>query len=205
MKYFSPVFWLFKLLAILKASVQFQVAEDDEVPSHYFTIIEQLVKSGKDKGKSKYIVNLVLPPWCFKRKVDAPCEGKKATFSCIRCEAEGFRLYAKCVKNFSEDSKPSYTLVQWPDTKSHKCLPSTTAHLVKSFMDRVYSTLRVKPWMSVAGIFKEQRSIITATLNEDEKIVFLSEVPRFQSCNANLYRYRSQFIPRQPVLVVSNT
>lgn len=202
MKFFSPLYWFFKFLAILKASLVL-CAEEEEPPTHYFSISEQIIRSGKLKGNVKYVVNLVLPPYLFKRKVDAPSEGKRATFACIRCETEGHNLYAKCVKNFSGEPKPSYTLLSWPNTESHKCLPSPSAHLIKKFMDSIYASLRTKPWMSVAGLYKHERTLITNTLDDDEKIVFLSEIPKWRSCNANFYRFRNQFIPKQPSTPVS--
>ena len=203
MKYFSPVFWLLKLLAIIKASIQFQIAEEEDLPVHHFTIKEQLIKSGKNKGSKKFIVNLVIPPYTFKRKCDAPTEGKNAIFSCIQCELDGYKVYAKALKKFTLEPKPEYCLVQWPTSDAHHCVQSTTTHLVKAFMSQIQEAVKAKPWMSVASIYKDIRSEISATLKEDEKITFFIEIPSYASCSGNLYRFRNEFIPKQPESVVS--
>ena len=178
------------------------VIENEELPEHEFVTEEKTVKSGKNKGQKKYTTSLMIPPFIFKRKVDKKV-GSACLFTCNGCEKLGHRISASCVK-VSEDSngKCEYELTRVPN--SHRCVPSSTSHLKKKFTKALYNEVANDPLKPVGKIYEELRSRFTSELdNEDEKMLFLNDIPTFKTINPDLYRHRQLFIPKAPKSFVS--
>ena len=170
--------------------------DHDDLPEHEFVTEEKTVKSGKNKGQKKYTTTLIIAPFVFKRKLDKKV-GSACLFTCNGCEKLGYRgISASCVK-VSEDfnGKCEYELTRIP--KSHKCVPSSTSHLKKKFTKALYNGVANDPLKPVGKIYEEVRSRFTSELdNEDEKMLFLNDIPTLKSINADLYKHRKLFIPK---------
>ena len=165
------------------------IIENNDLPEHEFVTEEKTVKSGKNKGQKKYTTTLMIPPYIFKRKVDKKV-GSACLFTCNGCEKLGHRISASCVK-VSEDSngKCEYELTRIPN--SHRCVPSSTSHLKKKFTKALYNEVANDPLKPVGKIYEELRSRFTSELdNEDEKMLFLNDIPTFKTINPDLYRHR---------------
>ena len=131
----------------------------------------------------------MIPPFIFKRKVDKKV-GSACLFTCNGCEKLGHRISAGCVK-VSEDSngKCEYELTRVPN--SHRCVPSSTSHLKKKFTKALYNEVANDPLKPVGKIYEELRSRFTSELdNEDEKMLFLNDIPTFKTINPDLYRHQ---------------
>ena len=170
--------------------------DHDDLPEHEFVTEEKIVKSGKNKGQKKYTTTLIIAPFVFKRKLDKKV-GSACLFTCNGCEKLGYRgISASCVK-VSEDlnGKCEYELTRIP--KSHKCVPSSTSHLKKKFTKALYNGVANDPLKPVGKIYEELRSRFTSELdNEDEKMLFLNDIPTLKSINPDLYKHRKLFIPK---------
>ena len=82
LRYLDPISWLKHYVLIVFTFL----AVREEIPVHQFVTKEIIGKSGKKKGGVKFVVNLIVNPYVYKRKKDARTEGKEAFFSCIKCE-----------------------------------------------------------------------------------------------------------------------
>ena len=170
--------------------------DHDDLPEHEFVTEEKTVKSGKNKGQKKYTTTLIIAPFVFKRKLDKKV-GSACLFTCNGCEKLGYRgISASCVK-VSEDfnGKCEYELTRIP--KSHKCVPSSTSHLKKKFTKALYNGVANDPLKPVGKIYEELRSRFTSELdNEDEKMLFLNDIPTLKTINPDLYKHRKLFIQK---------
>ena len=76
-------------------------------------------------------------------------------------------------------------------------MPSSTSHLKKKFTKALYNEVANDPLKPVGKIYEELRSRFTSELdNEDEKMLFLNDIPTLKSINADLYKHRKLFIPK---------
>ena len=169
-------------------------SDDNEPPDHEFTSKKSIIKSGANKGQEKEIVNLVIHPYVFKRKRDAP-GGKEgnAIFTCIECEAIGAKTSATAYK-----SDGGYKLVKWPQDDAHECSPSSTDHLIKQFRNACYEGVSKNPTEPIKNIYERTRTEFVEKLTTEEIKVFLQDIPRYLNIQAALHRHRREFIPRAP-------
>ena len=172
--------------------------ENHELPEHEFVTEEKVVKSGKDKGKKKYTTTLMIPPHTFKRKIDKKV-GQIALFTCNSCAKLGFRgISASALKlSESDDGRLEYELTRVPN--DHRCVLSSTSNLKKKFLKALYDAVSKDPLKPIGKIYEQERTKFTSELdNEDDKLMFLSDIPNLKAVNPNLYRHRQQFIPKAP-------
>ena len=111
------------------------------------------------------------------------------------------RNCAHAIKHENEYDEAWYELVQWPI--EHDCAPSATSHLARIFTERCYSAVEADPTKSIFQIYKDIRAEMGQELTSDEKISFLSEIPRLHSIKVQLYKHRRKFIPTAPQNFVS--
>ena len=111
------------------------------------------------------------------------------------------RNCAHAIKHENEYDEAWYELVQWPI--EHDCAPSATSHLARIFTERCYSAVEADPTKSIFQIYKDIRAEMGQELTPDEKISFLSEIPRLHSIKVQLYKHRRKFIPTAPQNFVS--
>ena len=135
------------------------------------------IQTGPKKGQIRKTVQLHIPPYVFKRKTDAKVIGKKAYFECLTCLKNDVRNSAHAIKHENEYDEAWYELVQWPI--EHDCAPSATSHLARIFTERCYSAVEADPTKSIFQIYKDIRAEMGQELTPDEKISFLSKIPRF--------------------------
>ena len=56
---------------------------------------------------------------------------------------------------------------------------------------------------AVGAIYKQIRSDMTRDMTNEERILFLEDIPDIQSLRPQLYNHRRHFIPRRPADFVS--
>ena len=175
------------------------VIENNELPEHEFITIEKIVKSGKYKGNKKYTTTLMIPPYAFKRKTDRKVGGN-AIFTCNSCAKLGYTgISATAVKlSENEDGKSEYELLKVPT--DHKCVLNSNSHLKKKFVKSLCEEVAKNPLKPVGQIYEEVRSRFTTDMdNEDDRMLFLSDIPNLKAINSDLYKYRKEFIPKAPL------
>ena len=169
------------------------VIENNELPEHEFITIEKIVKSGKDKGKKKYTTTLMIPPYAFKRKTDRKVGGN-AIFTCNSCAKLGYTgISATAVKLSENEGKSEYELLKVPT--DHKCVLNSNSHLKKKFVKSLYEEVAKNPLKPVGKIYEEVRSACTTYMdNEDDKKVFLSNIPNLKTIFSDLCKYREDMV-----------
>ena len=75
---------------------------------------------------------------------------------------------------------------------------------MREFSRRCYDAVSANPTRAIGEIYKEIRTLMTANLNSDEKILFLEDIPDIESLRPQLYNHRRNFIPRKPADYVIN-
>ena len=206
MKVFNPFFWFQCLMVLSSDSSNSNSSSSQDtsgssvnssagIPAHKFLYEKKKVQKGLSKGQTKYIVTLEIGPYSFKRRIDAKI-GNRALFSCKLCFECGSGTYASALKTKEVNNKPYYELVQWPN--SHDCVPSTTLLQAKSFLSTVKKLIEKNPTNSIAKCYKDARKSFTLKMTKEEKLSFLSEIPSYDTCNSNLYKFRNHFIPKSP-------
>ena len=76
--------------------------------------------------------------------------------------------------------------------------------MVREFSRRCYDAVSANPTREIGGIYKEIRTIMTASLTPDEIILFLEDIPDIESIRPQLYNHRRNYIPRKPADYVIN-
>ena len=122
----------FKNYLIFWSNVNWIVFIDSHTFSeHEFRIKEQIIKTGKRKGQKRFLATLCIPPYTFRRKVDANEIGNNAMFCCNGCEKFGRQVTAYgTLFNLDVENRPQYQLSMEPPVQRHICAPSPVQHLV---------------------------------------------------------------------------
>ena len=56
------------------------------------------------------------------------------------------------------------------------------------------------PTRLIGRCYKDGQTSFTANMNDNKKLSFLTKIPTFQACSANLYKFMNFFIPKNPAL-----
>ena len=106
--------------------------EMEQLPDHDWIIEEKTTVFGKNAGKKKYFVKLIIGPYIFGRFQDKEVGGL-AYFSCNSCSSmtpkQKNRTFGKARKvSENEDGRPTYQLQNpiFTGKNQHKCESSQT-------------------------------------------------------------------------------
>ena len=129
----------------------------DKSPHHKFDIKKVEVKSGMNKGQSKYLVSLIVPPYVFKTRRRAKEVGDTHYFTCNYCaNSDGNEAKATAIREEdSENGSPNFTLETWPlSAEAHSCVPPNYQHLIRSFRQLCYEAVTNDPTKKAVRTFK---------------------------------------------------
>ena len=120
-------------------------------------------KTGKNAGKSRVFVTLLMAPYTFRRKRNPKSDGT-AVFCCTGCESQGTLTTAhahKVVKSENE-MEDEYTLTSTPNHNEHVCAPSGTEMLKKLCVQQMKEEVAKDPTRAVPVIYNTVRKILLA-------------------------------------------
>ena len=83
------------------------------------------------------------------------------------------------------------------------CAPSPIQHLVKIFSERCYAAVKADPTKEIGKIYNNILTEMTSNMSDEERIIFLDDIPDKSAIGPRLYTYRRNFIPREPDNFVS--
>ena len=79
------------------------------------------------------------------------------------------------------------------------CGNSGVEDLVRQFRKAVEEEIRLDPTQPFPALYLKVRSKFTSKLPFDAKLLFLSEIPPYDSLATGMYRVRRQYIPAAPL------
>ena len=192
-------------------------ADDDNrpVPDHSF-VRRVLLPKSSDK-KKKVFVSFTVGCFTFKKKRE---KASRVTFTCNGCEKSKHYLPVMAWRERvdSDEENDVYTLDidTLPSTNEHVCAAHGMEVLVKSFRQKLMEEVRLGPTRPFPTLYLEVRFVLTFfwdTLNNeiiyrssftrslslDEKLVFLADIPSYDTVQSTMYSIRRQYIPPAPL------
>ena len=103
--------------------------------------------------------------------------------------------------NLDENGCPQYELSLEPH--NHICAPSPIQHLVKIFSERCYKAVAKNPTREIGNIYQNIRTEMTNGMSDDDRLIFLEDIPDKNAIAPRLYDHRRVFIPKAPADFVS--
>ena len=97
-----------------------------------------------------------------------------------------------------DSGQPKYKLSLEPAATCHICAPSPVQHLVKLFSKRCYEAVAENPTREIGDIYNTIQTEMTNGMSDEEKIIFLEDIPDRYAIAPRLYTARREFIPREP-------
>ena len=97
-----------------------------------------------------------------------------------------------------ETGRPNYKLSLEPAYNRHICAPTPVQHLVKLFSEKCYEAVAENPNREIGDIYNSIRAEMTNGMSDEEKIIFLEDIPDRYAIAPRLYTARREFIPREP-------
>ena len=117
-------------------------------------------------------------------------------FSCNDCEAQAPKIYLSAIARITEEG--AYELVEWPRSKDHSCWADGHQVLIRKAREEMISKVEQNPARSSVQIYEEVRNSFTHNMEPDEKMLFLSNFPKYRSIQNSLFRKRREIIPTNP-------
>ena len=168
--------------------------ESRPVPNHSFE--KRVLKSGAGK---KVFVKFVQGPFIFKKRRE---KANRVVFSCNGCEKFSHYLpvfaYRTEVDMDPENDIYSLDIDTLLATTDHVCCTTGIEDLVKQFRKELEEGAANDPTQPFPSLYKSTRSKFTQSLNYDHKLLFLAQIPSYDSVQTSLYRIRRKFVPAAP-------
>ena len=158
-----------------------------------------LVKDSDAPEDKKIFVSLISGPYVFKKRKE---KGSRITFTCNGCQKHKHVVSAHAWVERSEIDVEDdiYTLDEdsFPDSSFHVCLSTGVEDLVKRFRKDLEASARKEPLQPFPALYQSVRRQYTTHLSYDMKILFLAQIPSYDTVQTNLYRIRREFTPPAP-------
>ena len=152
-----------------------------------------------DHTVKKVFVTYLQGPYVFKKRRE---KGNRVTFTCNGCQKVNHYLPVVAVRDRvdSDAENDLYTLDAdtLPGQGDHLCGNSGVEDMVKRFKKEVEEEVRADPTQPFPALYLSVRSRFTNNLHCDAKILFLSEIPPYDSLATAMYRIRRHYIPPAP-------
>ena len=194
------------ILTIMKILLVFfllhQVIGLPPLPKHSFDK-RVLVKKNNSRleipGLKKVFITFIQGCFTFKRKRE---KAKRVTFTCNGCDKLHHYLPVVAVRE-RIDSDPEndvYTLDAdtLPAFSDHVCSSNGMEEIVNSFRRELESQARSDPTQPFPALYLKVRSAFTQRMSYDEKLLFLTDIPSYDTVQSTLYGLRRDFIPPAP-------
>ena len=173
-------------------------------PDHSF--VKKVLKSRSheanetsDTCNKKVFIKFVQGPYTFKKRRE---KANRVTFSCNGCEKFSHYLpvFAWRERIDSDPENDQYTLdaESLPSYQDHLCGTTGIEDIVKNFRDELEEEAANDPTQPFPTLYQTVRSRFTQKLSYDHKLLFLAQIPSYDSVQTNLYRIRRKFIPAAP-------
>ena len=148
----------------------------------------------------KVFVTFIQGPYVFKKRRE---KGNRVTFTCNGCQKVGKYLPVVASRD-QVDSDPEhdeYTLDgdTLPGQGNHLCGNSGIEDMVRQFKKEIEAEIRSDPTQPFPALYLAVRSKYTSKLSCDAKLVFLAEIPPYDSMATSMYRIRRLYIPPAPL------
>ena len=164
------------------------------LPTHSFE--KRVLKSGAGK---KVFVKFIQGPFTFKKRRE---KANRVVFSCNGCEKFSHYLpvfaYRTEVDMDPENDIYSLDVDTLPALSDHVCCTSGIEDLVTQFRKELEEGAAHDPTQPFPTLYKSTRSKFTQNLNYDHKLLFLAQIPSYDSVQTSLYRIRRKFVPAAP-------
>ena len=181
-----------------------QVFPLPQPPDHSF--VKKVIKSKEsvgnetsDSSSKKVFVKFVQGPFTFKKRRE---KGNRLTFSCNGCEKFSHYLpvmaWRERVDSDPEHDEYVLDVDTLPSNDDHLCATSGIEDLVVQFREQLHLEARSDPTQPFPTLYQSVRSRFTKKLSYDHKILFLAQIPSYDSIQTSLYRIRREFIPAAP-------
>ena len=165
-------------------------------PDHSF--VKRVVES-RNSGDKKVFVKFVQGPFTFKKRRQ---KGNRVVFSCNGCEKYSLYLpvmaWHERVDEDPEHDEYVLDLETLPTIDQHLCATSGIEDLVVQFKDKLHLEARSDPTQPFPALYQTVRSTFTSKLSYDHKVLFLAQIPSYDTMQTSLYRIRREFIPAAP-------
>ena len=129
-------------------------------------------------------------------------KNNRVTFSCNGCEKFSHYLpvfaFRTEVDSDPENDEYSLDIESLPSFREHLCGTTGIEDLVKAFREELEDEAAKDPTQPFPTLYKNIRSKFTIQLTYDHKLLFLAQIPSYNSIQTNLYRIRRKFIPAAP-------
>ena len=145
----------------------------------------------------KVFVTFIQGPYVFKKRRE---KGNRVTFTCNGCQKVGKYLPVVASRD-SDPEHDEYTLDgdTLPGQGDHLCGNSGIEDMVRQFKKEIEAEIRSDPTQPFPALYLAVRSKYTSKLSCDAKLVFLAEIPPYDSMATSMYRIRRLYIPPAPL------
>ena len=148
----------------------------------------------------KVFITFFQGPYIFKKRRE---KGNRVTLTCNGCQKVNHYLPVVAVRERldSDPEHDEYSLDgdTLPGQADHMCGNSGVEDLVRQFRKAVEEEIRLDPTQPFPALYLKERSKFTSNLPFDAKLLFLSEIPPYDSLATGMYRVRRQYIPAAPL------
>ena len=85
-----------------------------------------------------------------------------------------------------------------PSVNNHVYVASGVENLVQDFKSTMKARVRANPLQPFPSLYEDVRTLFSRNLKSDQRHLFLTEIPSFESLQHTLYQIRREFLPPAP-------
>ena len=172
------------------------------MPDHSFdkrVLVKKDDNGAEIPGSKKVFVTFVHGCFAFKKKRQ---KANRVTFTCNSCAKLNHYLpvvaWREVIDSDEENDVYNLDIDTLPAMSDHVCTSNGMEDLVTSFRRQLESEARSDPTQPFPALYLRIRSSYTQRLGYDQRMLFLSDIPSYDTIQATLYKVRRDFIPPAP-------
>ena len=171
-------------------------SENRPVPEHSFD--KKVLHS--NTGDKKVFIKFDQGPFTFKKRRE---KAGRVTFTCNGCQKFNKYLPVVAWHEQHDDDPENYEYILDVDTlpslEEHVCCSTGIEDMVQKFRSELELQAQKDPTQPFPTLYQTVRASFTRSLTYDLKLLFLAQIPSYDTVQTSLYRIRRSFIPAAPV------
>ena len=152
-----------------------------------YSIEKRIIKPKDDNTYPKVFVKLVMGLFTYKKR---KVKGERVTFTCNGCQKLNHCLsvgsWVQQVDNNPENDIYTLDVDTIPAVSDHACVATGIEDFARQFRIDLESSVRNDPLQPLPTLYQTIRRKFSSQLSYDLKILFLSQIPSYDSIQTNL-------------------